>query len=118
VNAPYYFDLLTEKVNPAFCSKMRNCSIRSVILLQDNVRSHTAQLTTNVLEKMHWEVLPHPPYSPDLSPCDFYLFEPLKEALSDSQFQDDDGVAEFAHEWLRAQLKTFYKRIIMKLSQR
>jgi histone-lysine N-methyltransferase SETMAR len=100
VNAPYYFDLLTEKVNPAFCSKMRNCSIRSVILLHDNVRSHTVQLTTNVLEKMHWEVPPHPPYSPDLSRCDFYLFE-----LGDSQFQDDDGVAEFVHEWLRPHQK-------------
>jgi hypothetical protein len=116
VNDPYYFDLLTEKVNPAFSSKTRNCSVRSVILL--HVRSHTAQLTTNVLEKMHWKVLPHPPYSPDLSQCDFYLFEPLKKAFGDSQFQDDDGVAEFVQEWLRAQPKTFYKRGIMKLSQR
>jgi hypothetical protein len=103
VNDPYYFDLLTEKVNPAFCPKTRNCSIRSVILLHDNVRSHTAQLTTNVLEKMHWKVLPQPPYSPDLSQCDFYLFEPLKKALGDSQFQHDDGVAEFVREWLRTQ---------------
>jgi histone-lysine N-methyltransferase SETMAR len=76
--------------------------------LHDNVRSHTAQLTTKVLEKMHWKVLPYPPYSPDLSPYDFYLFELLKDALGDSQFQDDDGVAEFMHEWLRAQPKTFY----------
>jgi hypothetical protein len=59
---------------------------------------------------MHWEVLPHPPYSLDISPCDFYLFEPLKEALGDSQLQDDDGVAEFVHEWLRAQPKALYKR--------
>jgi hypothetical protein len=57
---------------------------------------------------MHWKVLPYRPYSPDLSPYDFYLFEPLKEALGDSQFQDYDGVAEFMHEWLRAQPKTFY----------
>jgi hypothetical protein len=118
VNDPYYFDLLTEKVNPAFCPKTRNCSIRSVILLHDNVRSHTAQLTTNVLEKIHWKVLPQPPYSPDLSQCDFYLFEPLKKALGDSQFQHDGGVAEFVREWLRTQPKTFYKRGIMKLSQR
>jgi histone-lysine N-methyltransferase SETMAR len=66
---------------------------------------------------MHWKVLPHPPYSPDLSPCDFYLFESLKEALGGSQLQDDDGVAEFGHEWLRAQAKAFYKLGTMKLSQ-
>jgi hypothetical protein len=56
----------------------------------------------NVPEKLHWEVLPHPPYSPDLSPCDFHLFGPLKEALGVSKFQDDD-VAEFVLEWLRDQ---------------
>jgi histone-lysine N-methyltransferase SETMAR len=27
----------------------------------------------------------HPPYSPDLSPCDFWLFEFLKEKLKDRQ---------------------------------
>jgi hypothetical protein len=37
-----------------------------------------------------------------------FISEPLKEALGDSQFQDYDGVAEFMHEWLRAQPKTFY----------
>jgi hypothetical protein len=30
---------------------------------------------------MHWEVLPHPAYSPDLAPNDFHLFGPLKEAV-------------------------------------
>jgi hypothetical protein len=71
----------------------------------------------NVPEKLHWEVLPHPPYSPDLSPCDFHLFGGLKEALGVSKFQDDD-VAECVLEWLRDQQKIFYKSGIMKLPQR
>ncbi|GBM04823.1 hypothetical protein AVEN_81687-1 [Araneus ventricosus] len=35
---------------------------------------HVAHNVTNVLRRWHWEVLEHPPYSPDLSPCDFHLF--------------------------------------------
>lgn len=30
-------------------------------------------------EEMHWTVLEHASYSPDLSPCDYYIFWPLKE---------------------------------------
>lgn len=31
-------------------------------------------------------ILEHPPYSPDLAPCDFYLFPKLKTALKGTRF--------------------------------
>ena len=31
-------------------------------------------------------VLNHPPYSPDLSPCDFFLFPRLKKMLSGNKY--------------------------------
>ena len=40
----------------------------------------------NILEKYGWEVLPHPPYSPDLSPPDFELFPKLKKTLRGKRF--------------------------------
>jgi len=30
----------------------------------------------------------HPPYSPDLAPCDFWLFPKLKNALKGQRFAD------------------------------
>jgi hypothetical protein len=33
---------------------------------------------------------PHPPYSPDLAPCDFYLFGDIKGLLAGSSFTDPD----------------------------
>lgn len=66
--------------------------------MHDNARSHTAQLTRNLFEKMHWEILPRTPYNPYLSSCDFHLFEPLNEALGGSKFQNDNDVAEFVQE--------------------
>jgi len=42
---------------------------------------HTAVVTTGTLEEMHWQILPHPVYSPDLVPSDFHVFGPPREAL-------------------------------------
>jgi hypothetical protein len=33
-------------------------------------------------------MVPHPPYSPDLAPCDFFLFPRLKSTLKGKRFQD------------------------------
>ena len=32
-------------------------------------------------ESHHWEILEHPPHSPNMSPCDYNLFVKVKEAL-------------------------------------
>jgi histone-lysine N-methyltransferase SETMAR len=38
----------------------------------DNARAHTCSFTSGFLSKSKLERLPHPPYSPDISPCDFF----------------------------------------------
>jgi hypothetical protein len=44
-----------------------------VFLLHDNALQHSAAATVNLLNSWGWEILPHPPYSPDLAPSDFDL---------------------------------------------
>ncbi|CAH1989100.1 unnamed protein product [Acanthoscelides obtectus] len=51
---------------------------RRIILHQDNASSHTAQKTKQYLTEENVELLDHPPYSPDLSPNDFFTFRNLK----------------------------------------
>ena len=36
-----------------------------------------------------------PPYSPDLVPCDFYLFPKLKSPLKGKRFQTVDEIQEY-----------------------
>ena len=45
---------------------------------QDNTPVHNSILVTDYLTKMGIKTVPHPPYSPDLSPCDFWLFPKLR----------------------------------------
>ncbi|KAG5319477.1 MOS1T transposase, partial [Pseudoatta argentina] len=57
-----------------------------VILLHDNARPHVAKPVKTYLETLKWEVLPHPPYSPDVAPSDFHLFRSMSHGLADRRF--------------------------------
>ena len=45
---------------------------------QDNKPVHNSILVTDYLTKMGIMTVPHCPYSPDLAPCDFWLFPKLR----------------------------------------
>jgi hypothetical protein len=47
-------------------------------------------LTSQQLTKFVWEVLEHPPYSPDLSLCDLHLFGELEKCFNCQRFSLDD----------------------------
>uniref|UniRef100_A0A8C4SL12 Histone-lysine N-methyltransferase SETMAR n=1 Tax=Erpetoichthys calabaricus TaxID=27687 RepID=A0A8C4SL12_ERPCA len=70
------------------------------------------------LEKLKFEILPHPPYSTDLAPCDFHLFRLLNKHLGGRQFKTDDNVKKVVQEWLQGQDKTFYSAGIQALPGR
>ena len=67
---------------------------KGVLFLQDNARAHTAHRTMCTLQQLGWEVLTHPPYSPDLALSDFHLFGPLKEFFRGQHFSTDDKVKQ------------------------
>ena len=53
----------------------------------DNAPAHSALRTREFLAKHSITVLPHPPYSPDLAPCVFFLFPMLKRPLKGRRFE-------------------------------
>jgi len=44
----------------------------------------------------------HPPYSPDLAPCDFFLFPKIKSALKGTRFESEDTVKAKATQLLNS----------------
>jgi hypothetical protein len=79
-----------------------------LLLLHDNVRLHTANKTNETLQNFKWEVLEHPPYSPDFVPSDFHLFGPLKHNLSAEHFPDAKATEREVTARIRQQPKEFY----------
>ena len=43
---------------------------------------------------MGTKTVPHPPYNPDLTPCDFWLFPKLKEKLRGCRYETIEEMKE------------------------
>ena len=56
------------------------------ILLHDNARPHVLNMTQNKIEKLGWEILPHAPYSPDMTPTDYHLFRSLQHYIGGKSY--------------------------------
>ena len=87
-----YLDVLQNHVKPAVRRKRPEMVRNGVILLHDNAGPHRKGQVVDALQRWGWECLPHPLYSPDLSPCDFFLFPRVKESLRGKRFADVDAI--------------------------
>ena len=78
VNKEYYVEVLRE-FRKRFLGK-RPALFKSGQwhFHQDHSPVHDSILVTDYLTKMGIKTVPHPPYSPDLAPCDFWLFRKLR----------------------------------------
>ncbi|XP_035227713.1 histone-lysine N-methyltransferase SETMAR-like [Stegodyphus dumicola] len=92
---------------------------QEVILLHNNARPHISN-TGNPEDLKHIPLgsFVAPPYSLDMSPCDFHVFGPFKRALQGKRFHSDDGVKEAMQDVLRNHPQSFYSKGIELLLQR
>ena len=60
----------------------------------DNAPVHNSILATDYLSKMGIKTVPQPPYSPDLTPCDFWLFPKLKENIRGCRYETIEEMKE------------------------
>jgi histone-lysine N-methyltransferase SETMAR len=91
---------------------------KPMILQHDNARPHTSVFTKAALDNFGFQVLAHPPYSPDLAPSDFWLFGTLKKYLRGIHFTCDDEIQAATIKWFREQPEKFYSDGIQKLVER
>lgn len=55
------------------------------------------------IQEAAFELMEHPPCSPDLGSSDFYVFSRLKEHLRGHKFEDDDAIVAAVDGFLRVQ---------------
>jgi hypothetical protein len=89
-----------------------------VILQHDNAQPHTAHMMKAAIQELDWEILPHPPYSPDLSPSDYHLFCSLSNNLCGVSSNNDPELQNWLNDFFTAKLADFFKRGIKNLPER
>lgn len=94
VNQEYYRAFLMKHLRPAIRKKRPELLEATPLILHDNAACHKAGRVTSLLTSYGWNVLPHPAYSPDMSPPDFDLFPKLKEPMRGTRFEDLDSLEE------------------------
>lgn len=118
INSDFYCQQL-DALNESIARKRPELANRKgVVFHHDNARPHTSLLTRQKLLTLGWDVLPHPPYSPDLAPSDFHLFRALQNSLREITFESDEAVNQHLLKFFTEKHKTFYERGIMNLTQR
>lgn len=83
-----------------------------------NDPSHTTKLVKATTEKLGWEVLAHPPYSPDLAPSDYHLFSSMAHALAEQHFKSYEDVEKWLSEWFASKQEKFFWYGIHNLPER
>ena len=82
VTGNYYKDVVLKKLKKYFRNgfQLRVSNMLDIYMIMP--QPICLSLLQYFMQKEKVTVLPHPPYSPDLAPCDFFLFPKLKTILA------------------------------------
>ncbi|GFX94317.1 mariner Mos1 transposase [Trichonephila clavipes] len=98
ITGAYYASLL-DKLKAELAGKRAHLQKKKILLHQDNALSHTSAVVMVEIQELQFELLDHPPYSPDLAPSDFFLFPHLKIALGGQRFSSNEEAIPFVNHY-------------------
>ena len=112
LTASYHTQVALPKVVGKVHEQRPTVGTQRTLLLHDNASAHKAKVTTTFLSEQGIQVLDHPPYSPDLAPCDFWLFPVLKEKLARRKFDRVQDLAKAVKSEFSGLPKTDHQRVL------
>ena len=89
-----------------------------VLFHQDNAPAHKSVVAMAAVRDCGFELVDHPPYSPDLAPSDYFLFPNMNKHLAGKQYRTDDEVISAVEEFFKDQDESFYTTRIQALQHR
>ncbi|KAG5337990.1 MOS1T transposase, partial [Acromyrmex heyeri] len=81
-----------ERIRGCVLNDLRPDLVGRWILHHDNAPAHTSLVVREFLARSSIIVTEHPPYSPDLAPCDFFLFPKCKMVLRGRHLGDVEAI--------------------------
>ena len=103
VNQHFYKEVLTRLMAKIRRKRRELWASNTWILHHDNAPAHATLSVRQFLATKQVNILDHPPYSPDLAPCDYFLFPKLKGTIKGTRFE---GVED-----IKSNVTSFLKRI-------
>ena len=97
------------------CPRTRH---HGLLLHHDNAAAHNAAATQEFLHTERVQQMEHPPYSPDLAPCDFFVFPFVKSKLLGVRFDTPDLAVEAFLEHIEAIPQSEWANMFQKWFQR
>ena len=91
---------------------------RRLTVHADNARPHISKSATNAMTNNGLKRAPHPPYSPDISPSDFFLFGYIKNKMEGHSFESREEVERYITEILQQIPNDMLKRVFSEWERR
>ena len=104
-------DTMNEKLKllrPALVNR------KKVILLHDNARPHFSKVSLEKIRQLDYEILPHPAFSPGISPTEYHLFKHPDAFLAQKNFSKQTDVETAFKEFIDSRDADFYRYGIYK----
>jgi histone-lysine N-methyltransferase SETMAR len=109
VNKEFYKTVLQHLCDAMHRHRPEKWHSGNWILHHDNASAHRAVTTNEFLVKHKIPLLAHPPNSPDLAPCDFFLFPQRKKTMKGRRFDYVEEIQANMTRHLRAVTKSDYQ---------
>jgi histone-lysine N-methyltransferase SETMAR len=85
IDNQYYIENCLSPAFEAVKKERRASGLRGMKLLHDGAKPHVHLNTRNFIQSSGIIEIDHPPYSPDLAPSDYWLFDYIKRNLDDQE---------------------------------
>ncbi len=118
VDSEAYIDILMRLRDSIRTKRRQKWLAHDWILLDDNASVHTSDETTTFRRQVKMERGSHPPYSPDLAPCDFFLFPLLKAKLRGNRYPDIDSLKVAINEVFNGITREQFEHCFLDLQHR
>ena len=99
-NSRYFISNIVDKLEERKPLIWPQSNKRKIWLHLDNCRVHNSIASVERIKEAGFKRTPHPPYSPDIAPSDFFLFGYTKQKLKGCGFAERDDLLEKIYEIL------------------
>jgi transposase len=118
INKEYYLEVICHLCDAVQRKRPHLWASRNWQLRHDIALAHSSHLIQSFLAKHGIPVVRQAPYSPDMAPCDFWLFPKLKRPLKGSHFDSREDIMQNATKELRSLSEEAFQKCFQQWKER